>query len=114
MGSSPFPGLLVFALDVVVQLSAVDPPNPSAADLYGGQLAGAHEGISLGHAHAEVCGDVLEGQKAGLDAAVWRPWFLITARWRHGFTLATLDVLYGCLTGFPFVCYRVGPVGGVA
>ena len=59
MFPSPLLSFLVEPLNVVLELLAVDPPDPAAADLYGRQLAGADERIHLRHADAQVGGHSL-------------------------------------------------------
>jgi hypothetical protein len=68
MQLGPFRGFPVKPVDVAVQFPLVDPPNAASAELYGGELAGPHEGIDLRGAHAEIGGDVFESEETGLNA----------------------------------------------
>jgi hypothetical protein len=68
MRSGPLLGLVVEPFHVGLQLTFVDPPLTAAADLYGGELTGSDEGVSLGDAHVEVDRDVLEFQEPRLDS----------------------------------------------
>ena len=67
MRLGPFLSLFVEPLDVGLELGLVDPPDPAAPDLDGGELARANERVDLRDAHAEVGGDVLEREETRLD-----------------------------------------------
>ena len=56
------------AIDVLVQLFAVDTPDAAPADLDSRQVAGSDEGINLRNAHGQVSRDVFEGQKARFES----------------------------------------------
>ena len=66
MRLGPFARLLQQALDVFVELTAVDPPHAAPTDLDGGQLAGAHQRVDLGVTHVEIACRLVEGEEAGL------------------------------------------------
>ena len=63
----PFVGGLVEALDVGIQLPAIDPPDSTAPDLYRGKLPRAHQRVNLRDADVEVIGHVLERHEARFD-----------------------------------------------
>jgi hypothetical protein len=63
----PFLGFFMKTVEVSVQLGAVDPPDPSPAQLDGRHLAGPDQGIDLGNADAQVCGHVLQSQESRLE-----------------------------------------------
>lgn len=67
MFTSPLLGFLVEAFHVVLQLLAIDAPDPAASDLYRRQFAGANKRVHLGHADAEVGRHIVEGEEAGFD-----------------------------------------------
>lgn len=67
MGFSPGLCFFVEAFDIGLQLLPVDAPHAAPADLDRGKFARPDEGVHLRNAHAEVCGDVLEGQETRLD-----------------------------------------------
>ncbi len=67
MISSPLLGLPMKALDVLLELLAIDSPDTAAADLDCGECSRAHECIGLGNAHVEVGRDLFQGQETWLD-----------------------------------------------
>jgi hypothetical protein len=67
MALSPCSGLLVEALDIGLELGAVDPPHSSAADLDRGKLPGADERVHLSHADVQIGRDVVEREETRLD-----------------------------------------------
>lgn len=68
MSPRPFVGFLVEALDIRLQLPAIDPPDASSTDLDGGQLARPHERVDLGHADVEEVGNVFERHEARFNS----------------------------------------------
>jgi hypothetical protein len=56
MIACPLLGLVHKALEVVVELLPIHPPNPSSADLDRGQVPGADECIDL--RHADTCAEL--------------------------------------------------------
>ena len=64
--AGPLAGLLVETFDVALQLAAIDPPDPPAPDLHGGQGSGPYQRVNLRNAHVEIDGDVLERHEPGL------------------------------------------------
>ena len=60
---------LMGSLDVCLELLSVYAPDTTAPDLDGRELAGSHERVDLGDAHAQVSGHVLERHEARFDAA---------------------------------------------
>jgi hypothetical protein len=69
---SPDLGLVVEPLDKGLELSSVYSPYTPAPDLYGRELAGANEGVSLRHADVEVDRDVLIVlMTSALVVAIW-------------------------------------------
>lgn len=81
MRFSPRLGFLMQAIDVGLQLLAVDSPDPTAADLDGGELARTHEGIDLRDADAQIGGYVFERQETRLD--VWSRLFCRRLAWHR-------------------------------
>lgn len=63
----PSLGFLVQAIDVLLELLPVYTPDASPADLDRRQLARAHEGINLGHAHTEVFRHLVQSEKSRFD-----------------------------------------------
>jgi hypothetical protein len=64
----PVGRLLVHALDVALELDAVNPPHPASAELDGGQFAAADQRVDLGGPDVEDRGHVLQRVEPGLDA----------------------------------------------
>ena len=64
---SPRLGLFVQLLDVDLELLSIDSPYSAAPDLDGGELAGPDQCVDLRDAHAQISGDVVEREEAGLD-----------------------------------------------
>ena len=66
MSLSPLLGLIMEPLDVGLELVAVNAPDAPASDLDRGQAPGPDQRVDLGNAHAQIRGDVLEGQEPRL------------------------------------------------
>ena len=66
---SPRFGLVMQPLDVLLELLAIDTPDPAAPDLDRRQLAVSNERVGLLAAHVEVRGNVVEGEKTRLGRA---------------------------------------------
>ena len=94
---SPHLRLFVKAIDIGLQLLAVDPPHSSAPDLDRGELARSNERVDLRNADAQVGRDVFESQESGLDVGprLFRGWLA----W-HGPRIAGDDDGYMDLTLF--------------
>lgn len=72
MSFSPRLGLLMELVYVNLELVAVDPPDPSPADLDRWQIARTDQGVDLGHAHVEVSRDLLIVlMTSALVVAIW-------------------------------------------
>jgi hypothetical protein len=69
VGLRPLVGLVMEPLDVGLELRFVHSPHTAAPDLDGRELAGANEGVDLGHADAEIGRNVFQGQETRLDGA---------------------------------------------
>ena len=76
MSFGPLVRLVMKPFDVRLELPAIDPPDASAADLDGWELARPDERIDLRNAHVEEVGNVLKCHE---------PWFEAeTLRYRAG------------------------------
>lgn len=72
MSLSPFPGLLVEAVDVGLELRAIDPPHAPATDLDRGKVTRPDECINLRDADVQISGDVLIVlMTSALVVAIW-------------------------------------------
>lgn len=67
MSAGPLLRLLVELIEVGVELSPIDPPDPPPTDLYRRQFARSNERIDLRNTHAQVGRDVFQGHEARLD-----------------------------------------------
>ena len=106
---SPILGLCMQSIDIALELSPVDPPNPSATDLHRRQFTGSNECVDLRNAYRQIGGDVFKGQQARFHAGrgLWRsPTPLRTVAWRHGRTIAPDRALGPDLVPFALVCGR--------
>jgi len=101
---SPTLRFLVEALQVRVQLIAIDAPYAPAADLDRWKIARANERVHLGHADAEIGRDVLQGQKARFEPGRRRPGTPLRTLFRgHARTIAPGDREYLDLASFASV-----------
>lgn len=64
---SPRLGLFVEPFDIGLELLPVDPPYAPAPDLDRGELARPNERVDLRDADAQVGGNAVQRQEAGLD-----------------------------------------------
>lgn len=100
---SPRARLFVQAVDVGLELRLVYAPHPSTSDLDRGELARPHECVSLGDAHVQVGGDVLQGEEARLDLPAGASGRVVTFPLRHNGTIAPPSVRYVDLNAFAWV-----------
>ena len=96
----PLAGFFVEPLDVGLELGLVDAPDPTAADLYRRQFAGADQSVGLGNTDRQVCGNVFERVKARRDGRTR----FIARRLAHGTQSSTEKAQ---LPGFVSVCSRL-------
>lgn len=67
MGLRPGLSLLVHPLDVGLELSPVDAPDPASTEFDGRKIPRSDERIDLGHADVEIGRNIFEGQESGFD-----------------------------------------------
>jgi hypothetical protein len=106
----PYLGLLVEPVHEGLQLVAIDAPDTPAADLDRGELARSDERVDLGDAHAEICGDVVKGQKARLYLGAPGP--LVTRRIPvgHDIRISAIGRGYMDLASFALVWRKKAPL----
>lgn len=103
VGFCPGFRFIVQPIHVGLELPSINPPDATAPQFDGREIARAHQGVHLGDAHIKEGRNVLEGEEAGLDDGPGAT-LALGRRWAdHLGTIAPAAVGYRYLTSFAAV-----------